>query len=483
MPKTEGEDIINKLVFREHPDIVTEWRSIQMKKTLLLLVLALSLVLSGCALVVKDPVVDARQVILDINGQTIDKQTFVASYNTLLNNELQMQQLYQMYGLQAPAIDYPALQNSAKDDVIRQELIRQNAVALGLDQLTQDEQDKLKEDVDNSYAETLEQLKEYYLSDTKLEGEELDHELEHLAEETGNTIDRIESKLKADLISDKLRAETVKDAVVGDEEVLEEYDAKVSDDKAAYDEDPDSYGEDVNGGQTPYYAPEGYRYIKQVLVKFLEDDQAEIDRIQGEKSTADTELQTAKDAKTAHDEAMSAEDITEDEKKTLEEKTPELADAVLNAQEKADKLARELLTARNKGYENILAKAQDIYNKAVAEGGDFDALAAEFNQDAGMPATGYAVREGFASFDEAFVKPAMALAAIGDVAEPSQGIYGYYIVQYAGDIPSGPISYDSVKEAIHGELLTAKQNEVWEAAITGWKEAADIKEHMDRLEN
>ena len=35
-----------------------------MKKTLLLLVLALSLVLSGCSLVVKDPAVDARQVIL-----------------------------------------------------------------------------------------------------------------------------------------------------------------------------------------------------------------------------------------------------------------------------------------------------------------------------------------------------------------------------------------------------------------------------------
>ena len=98
-----------------------------------------------------------------------------------------------------------------------------------------------------------------------------------------------------------------------------------------------------------------------------------------------------------------------------------------------------------------------------------------------MPATGYAVREGFASFDEAFVKPAMALAAIGDVAEPSQGIYGYYIVQYAGDIQAGPVNYDDVKETIRGELLTAGQNEAWEAAIAKWKEEAAIKEYMDRL--
>ena len=452
-----------------------------MKKTLLLLVLALSLVLSGCSLVVKDPAVDARQVILDINGQPVDKQTFVAAYNALYNQEMQMQQLYQMYGMQAPAIDYDKLQTQAKDQVIRQELIRQQSAALGLDQLSEEEQAKLKEDVDAAYADTLEQLKGYYLPDTKLEGDELNSELEHLAEDTGNTKATIEASLKANLIADKLRNETVKDVAVSDDEVLAEYDAKVADAKASYEENPDQYGRDLNGGTAPYYAPEGYRYVKQVLVKFLAEDQTEIDRIQGEKTTADTELQTAKDAKTANDDAMAAEGISEDDKKALEAKTPELEAAVAAAQEKADKLAQDLLAARNKGFENILPKAQDVYNRAVAEGGDFDALVTEFNEDSGMPAAGYAVREGFASFDEAFVKPAMALAAIGDVAEPSQGIYGYYIVQYAGDIQAGPVNYDDVKETIRGELLTAGQNEAWEAAITKWKEEAVIKEFMDRL--
>ena len=452
-----------------------------MKKTLLLLVLALSLVLSGCSLVVKDPAVDARQVILDINGQPVDKQTFVSAYNALYNQEMQMQQLYQMYGLQAPAIDYDKLQTQAKDQVIRQEIIRQQSAALGLDQLSEEEQAKLKEDVDAAYADTLEQIKSYYLPDTKLEGDELNNELEHLAEDTGNTKGTIESSLKANLIADKLRNESVKDVAVSDDEVLAEYDAKVADAKASYEESPDLFGQDINGGTAPYYTPEGYRYVKQVLVKFLADDQTEIDRIQGEKNTADTELQTAKDLKTANDDAMAAEGISEDDKKALEAKIPELEAAVAAAQEKSDKLAQDLLAARNKGFENILPKAQDVYNRAVAEGGDFDALVTEFNEDSGMPASGYAVREGFASFDEAFVKPAMALAAIGDVAEPSQGIYGYYIVQYAGDIQSGPVNYDDVKETIRGELLTAGQNETWEAAIAKWKEEAAIKEYMDRL--
>ena len=166
-----------------------------MKKTLLLLVLALSLVLSGCSLVVKDPAVDARQVILDINGQQVDKQTFVAAYNALYNQEMQMQQLYQMYGMQAPEIDFDKLQTQAKDQVIRQEIIRQQSAALGLDQLSEEEQAKLKEDVDAAYADTLEQLKGYYLPDTKLEGDELKTELEHLAEDTGNTKGTIEASL------------------------------------------------------------------------------------------------------------------------------------------------------------------------------------------------------------------------------------------------------------------------------------------------
>ena len=482
LPSGGVQDIINNMNSRARPDICKRMENNPMKKTLLLLVLALSLVLSGCSLVVKDPEVDARQVIVEINGQQVDKQSFNATYNTLLSQELQLQQMYKMYGMQAPAIDYEGLKVKAKDAAIRSEIIRQQAEKLNMQELTEEEKAKLAEDTESTYKNTLEQLKNYYLKDTKLEGEALDKELANLAEQTGNTKESIEGSLKTDLVTGKLRSETVKDVAVSEEETRAEYDAKVEKDKTAYAEKPDSYGSDVNGGKSPYFAPEGYRYVKQVLVKFLAEDETEIDRIQGEKTTADTELQKARDAKTANETAMAREGITEDEKKALEDKVPELDAAITAAQEKADKLAQDLLAARNKGYEAILPKAQEVYNRAAAKE-DFDALVKEYNEDKGMPEKGYAVREGFASFDEAFVKPAMALAAIGDVAEPSQGLYGYYIVQYAADITPGPVDYDSVKETVHKELLDKKQADTWEAAITGWTEAADIKEHMERLSN
>ena len=86
-------------------------------------------------------------------------------------------------------------------------------------------------------------------------------------------------------------------------------------------------------------------------------------------------------------------------------------------------------------------------------------------------------------FDEAFMKPAMALENIGDVAEPSQGIYGYYIVQYAADIPEGSVALDTVRESIHEKLLTAKQDAAFVETGDQWVAEADIKTFTDRMKD
>ncbi|NLA53228.1 MAG: hypothetical protein GX858_02560 [Clostridiales bacterium] len=454
-----------------------------MKKTLLLCVLALSLVLSGCSLVVKDPVVDMQQTVLEINGQAVSKQTFLNNYNLQINQEMQMQQLYQMYGMDAPATDYTAVQNRAKDAVIRQELISQQAVKLQLDQLTEEEKAELQTEIDTEYEKTLKLLQDNYLPDTTLEGDELAKSLEQYAQDTGNTKENLTTYISQDFINRKVEADIVKDVAVTDEEVKADYDAKVEEDKAAFEANPDSYGQKINSGDVPYFAPEGYRWVKQVLIKFLAEDQAEIDRINGEKSTADGELQTALNAQTANAEALAAQELSDEDKAALEAQTADLTAAVVTAQENVNKLAVELLAARNKGYEHILPAALDVYNSAKTEGQSFDELAKEFNQDTGMPEVGYAIREGFASFDEAFVKPAMALTTIGDVAEPSQGIYGYYIVQYAGDVTPGEVGLDTVRDELHTNLLEQAKTETWEAAIAQWTQDADIKEYMDRLKD
>ena len=67
------------------------------KKLFLLLLLVVCIALSGCALVVKDPARDAQQVIIDVNGETVDKQTVAQMVTNYKNNMLNY--YYQLYSM------------------------------------------------------------------------------------------------------------------------------------------------------------------------------------------------------------------------------------------------------------------------------------------------------------------------------------------------------------------------------------------------
>ena len=350
-----------------------------------------------------------------------------------------------------------------------------------MDKLSDEENVTLQAQVDSQYQSTLDQVKSYYFADTKLEGDALQKEIDAMALSLGITRESTELSARETFISGKLETHVTKDVAVPEEDVKADYDAKVEENKAAYEADADAYGQAVNGGETVYFAPEGYRYVKQVLIKFLADDQTKIDAIQQEQATAKTALDEAMAAKTANVEALAKEGLNETDKKALEDASPALQTAVDEAQAKADALASDLLAAKNTGYENILPKAQEVFNKSKTV--SFDDLVKEFNEDTGMPAQGYAIRKGYAAFDASFVLPAMALENVGDVAEPSQGIYGYYIVQYAAPVQAGPVAFESVKTALHDALLTAKKTETWEAQITAWTGESTIITYLDRLED
>ena len=152
------------------------------------------------------------------------------------------------------------------------------------------------------------------------------------------------------------------------------------------------------------------------------------------------------------------------------------------AKQEEAKAQKEVDDALEQGYDDIKDKVNDIYERA-ASGEDFDALADEFNEDSGMPEEGYAVCDGFADFDKAFIEPAMALKNIGDVSKPSKGIYGYYIVQYAGDIKKGPVPMEEVQEGIKTKLLSQRQNETYENKVQEWIASGDITIDRDAIKD
>lgn len=452
------------------------------KRVLVSLLLAAAMLLSGCSLVVKDQKVDNARTVIQVNDQTVNKETFMQSYTTALENQKMLEQLYRNYGMQAPAVSEEEILQQTFDATVRQIVLEQKAKELSLDVLSAEEQKAADDKAQTQYDGQLSSIKTQFFTGTTLENEALDKAVQEKAAELGLDLAMIKEQAGKAAVLEKVRQEAIKDVTVTAEEIQKEFESRVESDKKNYEENANAYGQKRNGGEKVYYAPAGYRMVKQVLVQFTADDKTAIDAARSALTPLTTALNNAQTALDDNDKAMQAEGIAADELQKLTDKKAELQKA-LDEAKSAEQVAQQNLTAAlEKGYAAIAQKAQDIYTRA--QGGEsFDALIKEFNEDPGQPAEGYAIREGFSSFDEAFVKPAMALTEKGSVAEPSKGLYGYYIVQYVDQVAEGAVQLDAVSDAIKGDLLTARQNETFESTVQQWISNSKVETFADRVKD
>ncbi len=109
------------------------------KRVLVSLLLAAALLLSGCSLVVKDQKVDNARVIVQVNDETVNKETFMQYYNAALENQKMMEQLYRNYGMQVPAVSQEDTLNQTVRATVRRLVLEQKAKELGLDILSDEE--------------------------------------------------------------------------------------------------------------------------------------------------------------------------------------------------------------------------------------------------------------------------------------------------------------------------------------------------------
>ena len=232
---------------------------------------------------------------------------------------------------------------------------------------------------------------------------------------------------------------------------------------------------DLNG-TTTYYTPAGIRYVKQILLKFREEDRAAID-------AAETKITEAENRKAA------AQQILE-EAAAAEEDLDAARDELAAAEAELEAARTERKDALETAFATLDEEADAILD-ALAENPDsWDRLMEEKNEDPGLMAgaihaeKGYAVCEGMTSFDAAFVNAAMALEQVGSVSGKVRGeSYGYYIIRYVSDAPEGPADYDAVKEILRSSLLASGQSDAYSAAIAQWVAEAGIEENLEALDN
>jgi hypothetical protein len=455
------------------------------KKALLAMLLALTLLLSGCALIVKDEAVDNATEIIRMGDKVITKGEVKKEVENQLDSMAYINSLYgSSYDVTDPE-NIAAAQKEAVDSLKKDLTLTSKAAELGLDQLTAEEEESVKTKAQESYDSAVDYVKTNMLKDSGLEGEELDKAAADKLTELGVTLDSYIDSEKKSAIDDKLREYVIKDVAVTDEEIQAEYDSRVESDKSSYAENAGSWATAANNGTTLYYTPAGVRRVKQILTKFKDEDQAAIDEANQKQTDANTAVTTATAKVSAAQETLDIEDITEELKAEaeadLKAANEELEKA--NTDLEAAKLAVE--DATNKAFENIAADADEILQQ-LKDGADWQALMDEKNQDPGMKNNekGYAVATGMTSFDAAFVDAAMALAKPGDVSDKVKGSsYGYYIIRYDSDETEGPVSLDTVKETISSSLLSTKQNEFYNTTVDEWVEAAGIKVDMNALKD
>lgn len=122
------------------------------------------------------------------------------------------------------------------------------------------------------------------------------------------------------------------------------------------------------------------------------------------------------------------------------------------------------------------AKAEiDALAARVAAGEAFDTLSATVTENI--------VCEGATHLDTAVVEAAMTLAAAGDVSPVVETETSYVLIQYVDDVAEKTATLDEMRDALYNSVLTAAQDEAYNAAVATWIEEADVKIYTENINN
>lgn len=476
------------------------------KKTLLALLAALLLLVTGCASQeAKDPeVVRVGDVAYTMND-LLSVEAYLKDYYTYMG------QLYTMYyGFNPLSYTDADIRNEALNSLAYQAVVLDKAAKLGLDQLTAEENAQLEENVTAAWQEYRDSAEAELVMAEDATQEQIDAAIDDLLAEEGITLEDVRESEKNNIIMEKAEAWATRDVTVSEDEFVTAFNEQVETEKTTYASNLSAYGDAVLYGDLTCYVPAGYRYVKQILIKYTDEDAEKLNSISSARLTAQSTQSTAQTtaqglmAEDADLEALAAEvtvtlnEVTDPANITVKESTTAFtaelteeaanavkalaeARAIVAAYEEQEKLAVETALA------NIAPEADEVLTR-LAAGEDWDALTAEYNDDPGMmegeatAETGYPICEGFASFDAAFVDAAMAIPEVGQWSDKIVGeTYGYYIIKYVSDIPEGAVDMESVRETMTANLLTAKQEEVFSTALDQWVAESNMMINYDVL--
>lgn len=292
-----------------------------------------------------------------------------------------------------------------------------------------------------------------------------------VADGQGYTLDYLRYAIRCDIVAQKLREVALTDIAVTENEVVAEYDRLVAEKTETYSSTPSQYGSDILDGSTIYVRPEGYRYVKNLVVGLPDDIQSQIDE-------KNDELYMVWYYEYMLSYELAYSELDEETKASYEEQ-------IALYDEEYQALEAEIAVLTQQGLEQIRTKAEEILALCTAEGADFDALLAEYGSDTVtnelVLANGYPVCANSTSYVTSFTEAAMALEQIGDISDLVETEYGFHILLYTGDIEPGVVPMETLRDDIYQALLIEKQDEAYSALETEWINGTSIKTYISRF--
>ena len=402
---------------------------------LLMVMFAVISALSACQLVVKDEDMDREQVVATVNGVEIKKKDVMAAYNAYryyyeLTDDNEM--------TDAHISDRNTLLEDAYNIVLEYEIIKQYGKEYTSVEVTDEMKELISQDVNDlvlsieNGAKTI--VEELVVKDPDMDQEfALQKRIEERKEYRGVNSGDYAKTRECERMVEKVRSDISAEYEPTEKAIQNYYDTYLSiqrnyiiDNKAYYDQYAQ---ESVN-----LYVPEGFYYVKNLLIAIPEEKRTEISNLRNE----------GKD-------------------------------------EEADKL-------RDEELEKIRSKVNEVTAR-LGRGESYESLLDSYGEDPGMKPgsqyaeTGYRVYEGVRSYDENFVNGALALKNAGDVSEPIESDFGFFIIKLMEKTEAHDVPLEEVKDKIREVLIETKAKEYYDEIYENWKRNAVIVEYKDRLYN
>ena len=335
----------------------------------------------------------------------------------------------------------------------------------GLDKLSADEEESLQDYARQAYEQIWQSVSDQ-LKEEDPEETWTDRVITQTMEEAGYSMNGIYEKAVQNLLMERFTAEFCADVTVTDEEAREFYRTSyIQPDRELYENNIQLFEEQVlYGGESSTYIPEGYFYVKYIVLRPSEERTEAISEAESALLEANMEAEEAEAALT---------------RAALENQNLDAARERYQSAITAQETATAMLEQEERLAEEDFAPMAELVRKALEDGDSFESLIGQHSVQqvyTGRDEPGFPFHPSSPNWEDGAREKIAALAEKGDCTDP---IYmGGYVVIYCrmADMTCGEYEPDEETWAsFKDSLLLAKQNNAINEKVALWRNEYDIE--------